>query len=300
MKLAYLILGHAHPEQIVRMIGALRPSASLFVVHVDRRADASVYREIERYAGTVDDVLLARRHRCNWGSYGIMRATFACVAALLESGVAFDYAALVSGQDYPVRNAAELAEFFEARAGREFIEAFPLAQPNRWTPQGGRFQAMSRVEWWTVFVRSRAFSFPAKRRFYMGWVPCGGSQWWCLSRAAVEWIDHYLREHPGLGWYFRFVFIPDEAMIQTMMANSPFRERISEETLTYIDWERPNPKYPRTLEDDEDFARARKSGKLFARKMDPVRSKGLLARLDREVLRPVAGGLRPKPIREKP
>jgi hypothetical protein len=99
----------------------------------------------------------------------------------------------------------------------------------------------------------------------------------------VEWIDGYLRGHAGLRWYFRFVFIPDETMIQTMMGNSPFRERITAETLTYIDWERPNPKYPRTLEED-DFGRVRESGKLLARKIDPVRSAGLLARLDRELL----------------
>ena len=72
-------------------------------------------------------------------------------------------------------------------------------------------------------------------------------------------------------------------MVQTMMGNSPFAERISDETLTYIDWERPNPKYPRTL-NEEDFERVRVSGKLWARKCHPERSAGFLERVDRELL----------------
>jgi hypothetical protein len=284
MKLAYLILGHAHPEQIIRTIEALRPTASLFVVHLDQRAGRQIEETMRQYALGVRDVLLAPRHRCYWGSYGIMRATFACIRTLLAHGMPFDYAALISGQDYPVRSAVEFSEFFAAHPEAEFIEAFPLNQPNRWTPQGGRFQAMARVEWRTFFLRSRVFSFRGRRRFYGGWVPYGGSQWWCLSRVAVEWVDGYVRGHAGLRRFFRFVFIPDESMIQSMVGNSPFRERIAAETLTYIDWEQPNPKYPRTLEDDGDFERVRASGKLFARKMDPVRSARLLERVDRELL----------------
>ena len=282
-KLAYLILGHAHPEQIVRLIEALRPSAALFVIHIDRRSDDSVMQALEAYAGTVQDVRFAVRHRCYWGSYGIMRATFSLIRTLLAQEVAFSYAALISGQDYPTASAERMAAFFAQRPEAEFIEAFSLVKPNRWTPHAGRFQSLNRVLNTTVWLRSRPFHLPLRRRFYAGWEPHGGSQWWCLSREAIVWLDRYVRQHAGLGWYFRLVFIPDEAMIQSMMANSPFAGRISDETLTYIDWDRPNPKYPRTL-DDEDLERLRASGKLFARKMHPERSRELMDRIDRELL----------------
>ena len=71
-------------------------------------------------------------------------------------------------------------------------------------------------------------------------------------------------------------------MMQTMMANSPFGDRLAPD-LHYIDWERPNPKSPRTLV-EEDFDRVVSSSKLMARKLDPLASRALLRRIDEEIL----------------
>jgi Core-2/I-Branching enzyme len=80
------------------------------------------------------------------------------------------------------------------------------------------------------------------------------------------------------------VFIPDESLFQTVIANEPsFSRRILNDNPRYIDWERPNPRYPRTL-DMEDFERLRASSKLFARKFEVDRSRDLLDRIDTELL----------------
>jgi hypothetical protein len=285
LKIAYLILGHAFPERIVGLIEQLRPCANAFVVHIDARAERSVFPRLTEYASGVDDVYLAPRKRCYWGRYGIVDATFGCMRMLLETGCAFDYAVLLSGQDYPIKSCAEIAAHFREHPRSEFIEAFPLAQPNRWTCQTGMFQAMARVEYWTLNFRSRTMQLRLKRKFYMGWEPHGGSQWWALTREAIEWIDGYRRANPALERYFRFVLIPDESMLQTMVANSPFRGRIAAQPLHYVDWDRPNPEAPRTLV-DEDFEPLRLSSCLFARKMHPERSAALIARIGRELLEP--------------
>jgi len=283
MKIAYLILGHAYPEHIIRIIQTLRPTSAVFVVHVDERSDPSVMQALETYAGSCDDVVFAKRHRCYWGTYSLMEATFACIQVALEQTRPFDYGMLLSGQDYPIKNAAETAAFFERNAGMEFIEAFPLAKHNRWTEMAGPFQAMDKVTHWHLSLRSRRFHIRIRRSFYNGWEPQGGSQWWCLSRAALAWMWSYVRQHPAIVRYFRFVFIPDESMVQTLVANSPFRDKIAQD-LHYIDWERPNPGSPRTL-DDEDFDRLASSSRLMARKLHPEKSSRLLDRIDRELLK---------------
>ena len=263
---------------------ALRTPGATFAVHVDARSGDEVMEPLRAYAAAHEDVLLAKRQRCYWGTYALVEATLGCVDALLSSGRPFDYAVLLSGQDYPVKSPARIAKFFEERNGTEFIEAFTLDMDNRWTPQGGRFQAMARVTRYTVNLRSRVFQLRLPRRVPLGWRPHGGSQWWALSREALLWVADTLRAEPRIARYFRHTFIPDEAMFQTMLANSPFAKRVSSEALHYIDWERPNPKYPRTL-DEEDFKRLAASPALFARKMHPERSAGLLARVDGELLR---------------
>ena len=72
-------------------------------------------------------------------------------------------------------------------------------------------------------------------------------------------------------------------MLQTMLGNSPFAAKISSVPVHYIDWERPNPKYPRTL-DDEDFVRLAAAPELFARKLHAGQSAALLERIDGELL----------------
>jgi hypothetical protein len=279
MRVAYLILGHTAPQQILRAIDRLRAPGALFVVHIDARADEAVHEALRGRS----DVHLALRARCYWGTYGIVQATLNCVETLLALRQPFDYAVLLSGQDYPIKSPAAIAAFLEAHSGTEFIEAFPLDQPNRWTAQGGPFQAMARVHQYTFTLRSKTFHLKLPRRFYRGWQPHGGSQWWALSRPALEWVAEYLRAHPALARYYRRTFIPDESMLQTMLASSPFASRLSAQALHYIDWERPNPKYPRTL-NDEDFDRVKAAPELFARKLNEVQSASLLTRIDQELL----------------
>jgi hypothetical protein len=284
MKVAYLIMGHRDPQQILRQMDALRSSAAFFVIHIDKRAADSVFAPLREHAASRSDVFLAPRVRCYWGSFGIAYAMVECVNTTVQAGAHFDYAVLLSAQDYPIKSGDKIKEFFERNKGSEFIESFELDKPNRWTGHGGPFQAMNRVSDWTLFVGSRHFHLRIPRRFPFGWRPFGGSQWWGLSRECILYLENTLRSKPQILRYFRHVFIPDESLIQTVIANEPrFSGRIVNNDLRYIDWERPNPRMPRTL-DMEDFDRLCASPKLFARKFDIDRSRDLLDRIDAELL----------------
>jgi hypothetical protein len=283
MKVAYLIMGHRDPAQILRLIHVLRDSGAFFVIHIDKRASDDVFAPLKEYAATHPEVFLTRRIRCYWGGFGIAHAMIECVQTAAQAGRPFDYAILLSAQDYPIKSAAQIEDFLTRNRGAEFIESFPLSKPNRWTSHSGYFQAMNRVRYWTFFIRSRTFHLPIARRFPFGWEPYGGSQWWGLSRECVLYLDQFLRENRRFVRYFKHVLIPDESLFQSILSNSAFAGRIVNDDLRYIDWERPNPKYPRTLESD-DFDFLQVSPKLFARKFDPDRSKELQARVDKELL----------------
>jgi|SRR5579862_274687 len=283
MKVAYLIMGHRDPDQILRLMHTLRDSAAFFVIHIDKRAADEVFTPLKEYATTHPEIFLTRRIRCYWGGFGIAHAMIECVQTAAQSARPFDYAILLSAQDYPIKSAAQIEDFLTKNQGSEFIESFPLAKPNRWTNHGGYYQAMNRVRYWTFFIRSRPFHLRIARKFPFGWEPHGGSQWWGLSRECIIYLDDFLRQNPAFVRYFKHVLIPDESLFQSILSNSTFASRIVNNDLRYIDWERPNPKYPRTLEPD-DFDFLRDSPKLFARKFDPERSEELRARVDAELL----------------
>jgi len=283
MAIAYLIMGHRHPDHILKLIGSLRDSTSFFVIHIDKRASDSVYAPLRDYAARDPDVFLAERIRCYWGGFGIANATIECMKMAVKTNRDFDYAILLSGQDYPIKGTGQIAEFFEKNKGKEFIEFFPLAKPNRWSDFAGYYQAMKRVQYWTFYIRSRTIHVGLRRKFPLGWEPHGGSQWWCLSRECILYIEAFVRKNPGFVRYFKHVFIADECLFHTILSNSAFRDRIVSDDLRYIDTQHPNPGNPRTLE-ASDFESLRQSPKLFARKFDPDRSKECLDRIDAELL----------------
>jgi hypothetical protein len=283
MKIVYLILCHKNPEQVFRLIRRLNDEGVFFVIHVDKRADDRVYNLLTEFALNTPNLYMGSRCRCHWGGFGIVQATINCIHRALELNRPFDYAILISGQDYPIKSNAQIRCFLRERRGKEFIESFSLVKRNRWSDHGGMYNAVSRVQYWTFFVRSRCLHIKWRRNFPFGWQPHGGSQWWCLSNECIRYIQSFIRTHSSFVRYFKFVFIPDESFFQSVISNSQFLDKVVSDDLRYADWQNPNPNYPRTL-DDEDFDQLKKTNKLFARKFEVHRSNNLLERIERELL----------------
>src|SRR4051794_10513627 len=134
MRLAYVILAHRYPEQLGRLVSRLASGdGAAFFVHIDRKTDDAVFRQFQDRLTGVPGVRFIERSPCWWGHFNIVRAVLTGIRAAVESGVEFDYLALLSGQDYPIKSHEAVGEFLRHNAGREFMEAFALAKPNRWT-----------------------------------------------------------------------------------------------------------------------------------------------------------------------
>ena len=73
--------------------------------------------------------------------------------------------------------------------------------------------------------------------------------------------------------------IPDEAVFQTIIGNSPFASHVTGHEPTLTIWGRPQPPYPAILT-LADLDELRQSSCLFARKFDPAQSRELMDRLD--------------------
>lgn len=280
-KIAYFILCHKTPEQVIRLISRLRDAKSFFVVHVDKRAAANVYDVLEEFSASAPDIYLSKRHRCYWGHFGIVQATISCIQKATQLNRLFDYAFLLSGQDYPIKTSEHIKTFLSENMGSEFIESFPLDEPNRWSNAGGPYNSVNRIRFWTISFRSRHIQIKLKRKFPLGFRPHLGSTWWCLSRSCIEYLHTFISSNPSFVRYFRWAFIPDESFFQSILSNSPYQDKIISNDIRYTDWDNPNPNYPRTL-DLSDFEKLKSSSDLFARKFDAVRSQELLNKLDDE------------------
>ena len=266
MIVAYLILAHRNPRQLAVLVAAL-PSTSPVLIHFDRRADGNAYQQAVQLLEGRPQLRFVRRHDCRWGAFGIVQATVGLIDELLASGMAFDYASLISGSDYPIKSNREIASFLRRHWGQEFIESFSLLQPNRWSTHGGYFKAPEKALCRHLRFRSRVLRLPWRRRMPLGLQPYGGSQWWTLSRQAIHYISEFCRRAPEFLSFSRHAFIPDEMVIQTILSNSRFAERVRGDDLRLTIWDRPSPPYPAVLT-SADLELLLSSEKLYARKFD--------------------------------
>lgn len=215
---AFILLGHENLADTGAFARVLAEGGRPVAVHLDIRAgDDAPFREA---AGP--GPVLIRRRRCEWGMFGLVEATLDAARELLASGAAFSHVALVSGSCLPLRPLAEFDAFLAANPGADIFEAVPLARfsPSEeglsherftlWHPFGWR-RRRALFDFWVSAQRLLG----VRRRRPKGLDIVIGSQWWCLSRETLAAIlaDPEL---PALMRFFRWSWIPDESLIQSL------------------------------------------------------------------------------------
>jgi hypothetical protein len=268
VQLAYIVSAYKLPDQLARLVMSLDTPDSHFFIHVDRKADDRVYRQMVSSLADVPTAHLLQRHRSDYGGFGHVRATLKGVSEIIRRRLEFDYAILLTGQDYPIRSNAEIRRFLASQAGKSFMEHFPL--PARYWQGGG----LDRIESWHVRFRGRRLRLRPcprlrlARRFPPALRPFGGSAYWCLSRACVEYVHEFVRAHSSYIRFFRFVDVPDELFFQTILLNSPLGATIVNDDLRYVEWPTQAAAGGPAILGKDDFERIVQSSKLFARKFD--------------------------------
>lgn len=293
MNVAYIISAYKLPELLVRLVRRLDATGTSIYIHVDAKTADPVYRAMADPLAGRTNIEFLPRHPCYWGDFGHVQATLKGLRALVASGRSFDYVILLTGQDYPLRSNREIATTLRDAAGRVFMDWMPI--PNRlWTGGGS-----DRFENWHFRVGTRTLSFPGapfrsrvlnaawslparlfdlRRSFPAGMRPYGGSAYWMLPVDCARYVDDYVRANPDYVDFFRRVHVPDEIFFQTIVLNSPFRDRVEQDDLRYLEWEGDfdSPKILTSADFDAFMA----SSKLFARKFDPAVDAGVLDRID--------------------
>jgi len=275
IRIAYIVSAYKLPRQLERLLRRLAAPGTSFAVHVDRKTSRSVYDEM--VARTSDlDVSFLPRHVSHWGGFGHVLATLKGIDFFVESGPSFDYAVLLTGQDYPLRSPSAIATFLGDAGGRSFMNNWPLPF-GPWGKRGG----LERIEdWHLITYRRLHLALPLRRRLPLGLDPYGGGAYWCLARDVVEYVHGFVHANESYAKFFEHVFVPDELFFQTIVMNSPLRDSIENENLRYLDWSREPA--PAVLGVD-DFPALAASDKLFARKFDEGIDSAILDLLDRSI-----------------
>jgi len=277
MRIAYVILAHQLPEQLVRLVRRLDSPGALFLVHINRRSDDAIYEAARAGLAELDNVVFLRRHKLYWGAFGHVRATIEGLDELSRRASQFDYVALLTGQDYPIKPVSAIERTLAESGGRSFMAVDRLP--------GGLADGMDRITYWHSRrigkPRGWHLKLPLRRSFPQRLEPWGGSSYWWLSRQAADYVQRFIVEQPGFYRFFKHVDIPDEIFFHTILMNSPLRDSLVNDELRYVDWTRkPWP----AIFGVDDLETLQRSPKLLARKFDSSIDSEILDLIDRELL----------------
>lgn len=297
MRIAYIISAYKYPDQLVRLVRRLDDQGATFFIHMDKKSDTPIYQRAVAGLNDLPNVYFLKRHRSYWGGFGHVAASIKGLNELSRRHIAFDYAVLLTGQDYPIKMNTQIKDFLKNSTGMSYLDYAELPDDgpvsrhriDYWhlrfgkhlafpTRRGFRSRPLSLI--WRVLISL----FPWKRRFPTGFHPYVGSSYWCLSEECVSYITDFIAQNRAFVAFFRYVDIPDELFFHTLILNSPWREKVINASLTYFDWTNPAAGLPAIL-GQGDFEKLRHSSKLFARKFDTTKDAVILDLIDRELLK---------------
>ncbi len=276
MKIAHLILAHTQPDQLKRLVQKLAHADADCYIHIDAKQNAAAFAHLKDIPNVH---FIQKRIRVTWGSYSIVQATLNSFEEIIASGIQYNYINLLSGQDYPLKDASFIHQYFALHHGKQFMEFYSIY--DTWLeaiPRITKYHLVNydvpgkfKVEKWINKL------LPA-RRMPRELVPVGRSQWFTITLSAVRYILHYLRDYPDVVSFFKLTWAPDEFIFQTVLFNSDFKEDMVNNNLRYIDWSQGKAS-PKTLT-MEDIPALEQSGCLFARKINMQTDKNLAEAID--------------------
>lgn len=281
MNFVYLILTHKNPAQVYRLIQALNSIESSFIIHVDAKVEIRPFiKFFENYPpGKI--LFCPDRKNIDWGSYSMVEATMSMIHFLFQMELKADYVHLISGQDYPIKNNKEIVKFFKNNNGKNFIEFFSLPTP-KWAEYG-----MLRIRYlWCVnefkciYYNDLDYKKSNNLIHHLPDVitPYGGSQWWSLHIDCVRFLMEEYNKDNILFQFYRYTFIPDEMLFQTLILNSYLKDTVVNDNFRFIKWS--NGSWHPDIIGLDHFSSLKTEGKLFARKFESVNDKTVLELLD--------------------
>lgn len=193
------------------------------VIHVDQNVSRKAYRAFEDALSGDPLIRFSKRHRCEWGRWGLVAATQSACELMLAGYEDVSHVYLTSGSCLPLRPVRELVEYLAGSPRTDFIESATTADVP-WT-MGGLDEERFTLRFPFSWKRHRALfdlsvdiqrRLRLKRRLPSGLVPHMGSQWWCLTRQTLSAILQD-PERQRYDAYFSQVWIPDESYFQTLV-----------------------------------------------------------------------------------
>jgi hypothetical protein len=291
MQIAYLVVSHRNPAQVLRLVSALRegPSAQVVVRH-DQRHSRLAPEAVERAgASAMRDGI-----DVEWGQFSHLAMLLNAIGQIADERDP-DWVLVLSGQDYPLRPLAEIEARLEGALEDAFLgRPWPLATDR--LPPAPQDEFFLRYAYFHVRaprrprlpgrLRRLAYSreMPPRIGVRRARLPFGpelrcfvSGDWPVLNRRAAAAVLRAARERQALMRYYRRTVAASESFFATVLMNDSTLT-VSGDDRRYVRFA-PGAANPDVLT-SADLGELTSSGAHFARKFDAGADPAVLDRLD--------------------
>lgn len=288
MKQGVLIIANKQKEQLLDLLSSFNDDF-FFFIHIDKKSEL----EVSDFEHLPNVCFVAKIIRVNWGGMSLIECTNLLMQEYVKHSE-LEYAHLISGSDYPIKDCEYISNYLEENKDSEFFEYAKL--PIEFYGGYDRllyYYFMDRFNVRTTLGRYLAYglvriqkTFHFKKNLQDGGLGSYyfGSQWWTLSTAAIQYLLQFQKNNPRTVHFFKYSYIPDEMYFQSILMNSPFEKKCAKNNLRYYDWSHRDDKEERPLVlDERDFRVLKESKAFFARKIVQPQSNALVRRINNEI-----------------
>ncbi|PYF70752.1 core-2/I-Branching enzyme [Pedobacter nutrimenti] len=285
MRIAHLIMAHKAPLQLSRLIDRMNHSQFDFYVHVDLKTPIEGFEFLLEKKNVY---LIDSRSLCNWGGWSFTRAILNSMGEILSKDIDYGFINLLSGQDYPLKPAGVIYNYFKQRPGQNFIYYDASEKSYWWKEASSRYEKYHFTD--LTIKKKYLFQlllnvFSPKRKFPLNLHLYGGSNasWWTISSDCARYVLQAINTNEHLQNFLKYCWGTDEFVITTLIMNSEFKEQTINNNFRYIDWSEGKA-HPKFL-GKEDFDQLKENVLFFARKFDQEKDPEILDQIDQHCLK---------------
>ncbi len=124
MKIAYIMLAHKDPSQILRLVNAIKGTGGDFYINVDKKSNFEQFNEVFK---DVQGVYFYKpRINVTMAGWSMVKGYMELLNMAYTSEKKYDRFVFLTGQDYPLMTNAEIISEFENNLETEYIMAYNI------------------------------------------------------------------------------------------------------------------------------------------------------------------------------
>lgn len=240
---AVLILAHKNIDQVIKLSKQLIPTFNIYI-HIDTKTNLTNSQRDELQ--NLKNVQYISQYNVKWGSYSIVKATISLMKLALQNKEN-TYFHLISGQDWPIKNAQIIYKYFENNDKiymdyYRMLDKIKTHEPEIWWvkyyfnyDQINRRTFFGKVYHRMLLLVEHTLNINKLKKYNLDEDQMyAGQEWVDIPREPLEFALNYYDKHPELKKVYSTSFCSDEMWLQTILCNSKYRAKIDKNIHRFI------------------------------------------------------------------